>query len=312
MNAASPTTDSLLRFWQPRYWPLWIGLVVLRLLVLLPWPLQRLAGRGLGRLAWFVMPGRRAVAATNLRLCFPDLDAPGRARLLRQHFASLGMQLIEVGLTWWASAAMVRRLVQVEGLEHFDAATRDGKGAIVLSAHFAPVEFAARAVRLTRPQIAGLYRANRNPMVDAILRRARTHITPTLIPKESMRAMIRSLTRGTSVWYAADQSYRRQYSVLVPFCGEPAMTNAALTHIARIAGAPVVPLVAHRLPDGSGYRLRFEPPLEDFPTGDPTADALRVNAIIERWIREAPHEYYWIHRRFKGRPQGYPDPYASR
>jgi len=60
-----------------------------------------------------------------------------------------------------------------------------------------------------------------------------------------------------------------------------------------------------------GFLLLSRTALEDFPTGDPTADALRVNAIIERWIREAPHEYYWIHRRFKGRPQGYPDPYAS-
>ena len=124
--------------------------------------------------------------------------------------------------------------------------------------------------------------------------------------------MIRKLTQGVSVWYAADQSYRRGYSVLVPFFGEPAMTNAALTHIARISDAPVVPFVARRLADGSGYEIRIEPALENFPSGDMAADAERVNAIIEGWIRLAPHEYYWIHRRFKGRPEGFADPYARR
>lgn len=312
MNAApTPAADSLLHYWQPRYWPLWLGLALLRVLVLLPWPLLRLAGRGLGGLAWVALPSRRAVAAANLRLCFPGLDEHGRAALLRRHFASLGMQVVEIGLTWWASDAAVRRLVRLEGIEHLRDATREGRGAILLSAHLAPIEFASRRVALECPQVAGLYRPNRNPMVDALLRRARRHITPTLIPKESMRQMIRCLARGVSVWYAADQSYRRQYSVLVPFFGEPAMTNAALTHIARIGKAPVLPLVAHRTADGRGYVIRVEPPLADFPGADPGADALCVNGVIERWIREAPEEYYWIHRRFKGRPQGYPDPYGD-
>jgi KDO2-lipid IV(A) lauroyltransferase len=132
-----------------------------------------------------------------------------------------------------------------------------------------------------------------------------------LIPKESMRQMIRRLSQGVSVWYAPDQSYRRRYSVLIPFFGEPAMTNAALTHIARISGAPVVPFFARRLPKGKGYLVTIEPALTEFPTDDPEADARRVNALLERQIRVAPEAYYWIHRRFKGRPAGYPDPYAS-
>ncbi|MCC7257369.1 MAG: lipid A biosynthesis lauroyl acyltransferase [Gammaproteobacteria bacterium] len=311
MNTDPRHDDSLLQYWQPRYWPLWLAMGLLRLLVLLPYPVLRLAGRGFGALAWVALPSRRAVAAANLRLCFPELDDKARGRLLRRHFASLGTQVVEIGLTWWASDARVRRLTHLEGLEHLHEATRDGRGAILLSAHLAPIEFAGRRVALDHPQIAGMYRANRNPMADALLRRARLRITPTLIPKESMRAMIRCLARGVSVWYAADQSYRRQYSVLVPFFGEPAMTNAALTHIARIGKAPVVPFVAHRLPGGRGYTMRFEPALADFPSADPAADALRVNAILERWIREAPEEYYWIHRRFKGRGPDYPDPYGS-
>jgi KDO2-lipid IV(A) lauroyltransferase len=161
------------------------------------------------------------------------------------------------------------------------------------------------------PPAAALYRPNRNPMVNEILWRGRSRSAVDLIAKDSMRQLIRRLSQGISVWYAPDQSYRRSYSVLVPFFGEPAMTNAALSHIARISGAQVVPFFARRRPDGRGYVVAIEPALENFPSGDLKGDARRVNELLEARIRLAPDEYYWIHRRFKGRPAGFTDPYRA-
>ena len=309
MTASREAATPLWHFWQPRYWPFWLGLALLRVLVALPHPVRRVLGRGLGRIAYLVLPGRRAIADTNLRLCFPELSAAARADLLRRHFASLGMSVIELGMSWWAGDGEVRRLVRVEGIEHLQRATATGKGAIILSGHFGASEFAGRIMEGHRSQLAGLYRPNRNAMVDEFLRRGRSRTVAELIEKDNMRALIRRLSQGISVWYAPDQSYRRSYSVLVPFFGVPAMTNAALTHIARISGAPVVPFSSRRLPDGS-YVVSFEPALEDFPTGDLAADATRVNHLLETCIRRAPEEYYWIHRRFKKRP-GYEDPYRK-
>jgi KDO2-lipid IV(A) lauroyltransferase len=308
MTASADAAIPLWHFWQPRYWPVWLGLGVLRLLVWLPHPARRVAGRGLGKLAYRVLPGRRAIAATNLRLCFPELSDSGRHALLLRHFASLGMSVVELGMSWWASDEELRRLVRMEGLEHLQRATASGKGAIILSGHFGASEFAGRIVKGHFPQLAGLYRPNRNAMVDEFLRRGRSRSVLDLIAKDNVRALLRRLSQGISVWYAPDQSYRRSYSVLVPFFGVPAMTNAALTHLTRISGAPVVPFSSRRLPDGS-YVVTFEPALEGFPTGDLTVDATRVNALLESVIRRAPEEYYWIHRRFKGRPEEYPDPY---
>ena len=89
------------------------------------------------------------------------------------------------------------------------------------------------------------------------------------------------------------------------------MTNAALTHIARMTEAVVVPYFPRRLENGSGYVGEFLPALENFPSEDPAADALRVNKLLEEKIRLAPEQYYWVHRRFKDRPSPYPDPYAD-
>lgn len=311
MNSPVAHDPPLRSYWQPRFWPLWLGLGVLRVIACLPWRAQRACGRILGRGALALFRSRRRVAGINLRLCFPELSPAEIFALLARHFESLGMQVIEIGMLLWASDAKVRRLVRVEGLEHLQRARAAGKGAIALSGHFSCTEFASRALKIHQPRLAALYRRNRNPLLDAMLRRSRRRTVDDLVSKESMRQMIRRLKEGYTVWYAPDQSYRRRYSVLIPFFGEPAMTNGALTHIARISGAPVVPFTARRLPGAAGYVIAFEPALEGFPTGDVEADARRVNAWLEERIRIAPEQYYWVHRRFKGRPDGYPDPYAA-
>lgn len=301
----------LSRFWQPRFWPVWLGLGIFRMLTFLPYRAQLRLGRFFGRLGARALPKRRAVADANLRLCFPDMSASERSKLVTRHFESLGISFFELGLGWWASDRRLRQLVRIEGLEHLQEATRNGRGAILLSGHFATIELMGRALKLAMPQIAAMYRAHRNPLVDEMFRRGRARSVVDLIAKDSLRQLLRCLSGGISVWYAADQSYRRKWSVLVPFFGEPAMTNAALSHIARLSQSRVVPFFPQRMDDGSGYVLTLFPALEEFPSGDLEADARRVNALLEAQIRLAPEQYYWVHRRFKGRPEGYPDPYAQ-
>ena len=82
---------------------------------------------------------------------------------------------------------------------------------------------------------------------------------------------------------------------------------AAATDVLRAGGVFGIYPEGTRTRDG--YLVRIEPPLADFPGPDPVADAIRVNGIIERHVRLAPAEYFWIHRRFKGRPSPLPDPY---
>jgi KDO2-lipid IV(A) lauroyltransferase len=306
---SSDTPRPLSDFWQPRHWPVWLALASMRLLAFCSYRMQLAAGRWLGRVAGLLLRKRRHIAAVNLALCFPQLDAAERDALLRRHFESLGMTLVEHGLGWWASPATVDRLVEVRGAEHLRAAMAGGRGVVLVAGHFASLEITGRAFGTFFPAIAALYRSSRDPFIDEILKRLRHKSVPLLIPKQNMRAMVRALRQGIPVWYAPDQSYRRTMSALLPFCGEPAMTNTALSEIVRLGRAAVVPLLPRRLPDGRGYVLEIFPALDDFPGESPEADALRVNALIETQIREIPEQYYWIHRRFKDRPPPLPDPY---
>ena len=121
---------------------------------------------------------------------------------------------------------------------------------------------------------------------------------------------MRALARNEPAWFGPDQDFGRRHSVYVPLFGRRAATVTATARLARLTGAPVLPFVTRRLAGDAGYEVEVGAALEDFPSGDAERDAGRVNAVLEEAIRGDIAQYLWVHRRFKTRPQGEPDPYA--
>ena len=182
---------------------------------------------------------------------------------------------------------------------------------LLITAHFTTLEIGAHILALAHP-IRALYRPLRNPVFDHLMRQARRRRTEggEVIEREDLRALLRALREGAVVWYAPDQDHGVHHGVFAPFFGVPAATVTAASRIARRSGALAIPYHPERTSEGH-YRLIVEPPLEGFPGPDPAADAARLNALFERWIRRVPEQYLWTHRRFKTRPAGEPDPYRE-
>ena len=298
------------RLLAPRYWPTWAGIGLLRLLALLPYAWVIALGGLLGRLLRLVARRFVRIARRNLELCFPELDARARERLLDRHFASLGIALLETPLAWWGSPVRLARLVRLEGREHVEAALARGRGAIVLTAHFTTMELAGRALASSLTRIGFLYRPTHNEALSYALERFRTGYGGHPIPRDDIRAFIGALRNNECVWYAPDQSYRKKGAEMVRLFGIPAATNTLTSRLARTTGAPVLPYFLHRLPGTQGYRAVIHPPLENFPTDDAVADTERFNHLIEAQVRLVPEQYLWIHRRFKGLTGDYPDYYG--
>jgi len=297
------------RLFAPRYWPTWAGIGLLWLLSLLPFAWMVAIGTCLGRLLRLVARRFVRIARRNLELCFPQLDARAREQLLRRHFASLGIALLETPLAWWSSPQRMRRLTQVEGLEHLEAARTRGRGVILLTAHFTTMELAGRVLsEITR--VGFLYRPTSNAVLAWALERFRTGYGGHPIPRDDIRAFIGALRNKECVWYAPDQSYRKKGAQMVRLFGIPAATNTLTSRLARTTGAPVLPYFLQRLPGTAGYRAVIHPPLENFPSEDAVADTERFNHIIEAQVRLVPEQYLWIHRRFKGLSEDYPDYYG--
>ncbi|MBS0582240.1 MAG: LpxL/LpxP family Kdo(2)-lipid IV(A) lauroyl/palmitoleoyl acyltransferase [Proteobacteria bacterium] len=292
-----------------RHWPSWLGVGVMKLVALLPYRARDLLGRTLGLLTRHLPGGRRRVAQRNLEVCFPELSADQRERLLRATLADLGFMLVEFAFAWMGSErALARVPCTIEGLEHLDACRREGRGALLVGAHFSHLELCARLVS-QRIRIAGMYRVMDNPVFEREVLRARLRYAEAMYTKDELLATVKYLRRGGALWYAPDQDMRGKDAVFVPFFGIEAATITATHHLARLSGAAVIPFFHRRLAGGRGYVLRLEAPLENFPSADATADTARVNAQIERMVREAPEQYLWVHKRFKSRPPGQPPIY---
>lgn len=295
---------------SPRYWPIWVGMALLRILVVLPHRAGLHVGRLIGRLAHRFGGSRRAVVRRNLALCFPELTHMERKALAKRHFEALGMSLIEMGIGRWSSDRKIRRLMSIEGLEHFRAAVADGRGIILLSAHFTTLEASGRILAFESPPFDAVYRKNRSDFITELQRTGREVSAEATIEKRDIKRMVKSLRSGRPVWYAPDQSFDRKGSVIVEFFGVPCMHTTATSSLARLGKAVVLPYFPRRLENGR-YVMSIGPRLEDFPGEDPVADTERYIRVLESHIRRCPEQYFWIHRKFKNLPPEYPDYYAD-
>jgi KDO2-lipid IV(A) lauroyltransferase len=296
------------KLWLPQYWPMWIGLGLFRLASrgLAPEEKRRIA-RGLGSLFFRAIRLRRHIVLVNLRLCFPEKSEKEIRALALAHYEALALGLFEVCTGWWARDEDLppHRII---GLEHLDAAVARGHGALLLTAHFTTLEICGRLL-IDAYGMGGLYRDPNNPVLAHIMRGQRERQMTIAVHFDDLKGLVRALRAGHSIWYAPDQGKRTPGSEILPFFGVPAITNTATSKIAKMTGTSVVPFFGRREPDGS-YTLTIHPALENFPTEDATADAIRINRLLEEGIRLAPEQYFWIHKRFKARGPGYPDVYA--
>lgn len=293
----------------PRHWPAWLALGLLRLCALLPFGVQLACGHALGWLAFRLLRSQCRITRRNLELALPELNAAERDSLARRHFQSLGIALFETANGWWRSDGWIRTHSTLEGLEHLESALADGRGALLLGAHFTTTETAVRALAVRMP-LNVMYRPSKNALLAEFLRRNRGRRVRRAIPRDDIRTLVRALAANESVWYAPDQSYRKKGAQMVRLFGISAATNTATSRLARMTGAAVLPYFVERLPGTGGYRAVIEAPLENFPGTSAVHDSERINARIEHWAHRVPEQYLWVHRRFKSVEPGDPDPYS--
>jgi lipid A ethanolaminephosphotransferase len=307
-TAARPPSPYLAQFLAPRYWPTWLFVGWLRLTAALPWATAIAIHRLIGRALWQLLPRRRLVVLRNLEICFPELEPRARRALARRNFENVAISVAEIAVAWFGARLPP---VRVEGRSHLEAALAQGNGVILFSGHFTTLELTAQFVKPLTPSFAFMFRTRSNPLLDALQTRGRRRTAHLSFANSDSRAMLRALRDNAVVWYAPDQAHGGAGAELLPFFGEPAMTNTATTRLARLSGAAVLPFQFRRLDDGSGYLVRFEQPVADVPSDDATADTQRLTGILEGFVRACPEQYLWTHRRFRGRGTRLPDVYAS-
>ena len=297
------------RFFHPRNWTAWFALAIVGLCVLLPRSASAFIGARLGDAFRKYSKKRRNIVDVNLRLCFPAMSAKERDRMSLAHFRIYGQCLLDMGLVWWARKKFLDSYIKIEGLEHYQAALDSSRNVILLTGHFNALDIAGPAISRHHPQV-GLIKPISNDVIDYMMARGRRRFNGRVYLRDrGMRAIVKAINAGYGFYYLPDEDHGPEKSVFVPFLATESATITALSKLAKITNAAVLPTSARRVSAKEGYRIVIHPALENFPGEDPEADAARMNTELARMVAEAPEQYMWTFKFFRTRPDGAPPPY---
>ena len=274
-----------------------------------PWPLARRLGAATGAVFHRLLSRRRRIAAVNLALCFPDRSEAWRRRTERATFRNVGVMIAEIARAWCRRRAGSLPAHRIEGLEHLLEARRGCQPVLLVTGHFTCMELAGRLVG-ERVSAAAVYRPLGNERLEQWQNRCRRRYAVAMISKRDVRGMLRHLRCGGLLWYAPDQDPGPERGAFVPFFGRCTATAIATWRLARLTGAAVLPMWPRREADGS-YTVRIDAALPGSEDATPDRLLAAFNAGIEAAVRQAPEQYFWLHRRFKTRPGGEASPYAA-
>ena len=263
-------------------------------------------GRSVGSLLFHW--GRKRVTLINLELCFPSMEDDEREKIGRGVFQNLARATLELGHLWYSPVDDALANIKLVDKHHFDL-WRGKAPVIVLAPHFVGLDMGGTRFSQEYPEAFSMYSAQKNKVFDQALRRARQRFSnATLITRQQgLRPVLKALKEKRAFYYLPDMDFGAKDAVFVDFFGVKTATVTAMSRLAQISGAKIIPLVTRQTVDG--YEARFYPAWEDFPTDSPEADARRLNAFIEERVVEMPDQYFWVHKRFKTRPPGEPSPY---
>jgi len=281
-----------------------VAFALLWLIRLLPMALIGALAWLLGSIAYLLAGDRRRVGMINLRAAMPELSDAQRKRMIRANFRYMMRLALEYGVVWWSSAARLRRLVTIKNLHHVTDLRAQGQDVIIFYPHFVGFEMCVYALNQFIPLVS-VYSQQKNDVMDRQIYQGRQRYNNAYIVsrQEGLRPIIKAMRKDHAPFlYLPDQDYGARDSIFVKFFGIDTATITGLSRISQLARAKVVPAIARRV--GNRCELEFYPPWDNFPSDDVVADTQRMNTFLEQRIREVPEQYFWLHKRFKTRPEG--------
>jgi KDO2-lipid IV(A) lauroyltransferase len=275
----------------------WAARAALSLFAMLPLDAASALGGWFGRSFGRHFPVHRK-AMRNLARAMPELTPERQAATLAAMWDNLGRVVAE-----YAHLADIREGNRLElvGGEYVDAVRDSGKPAIFFSAHYGNWELMSLVATMRGIPVVHVYRAANNPLTEEMLRELRKPVGGRHVPKgmQAARELLKAMKHNESLGMLVDQKLNN--GIAVPFFGRDAMTAPAIADLALRSGAPVIPAHVERL-GGAHFRVVVEPPILLEDTGDRDRDIynglLLINQTIERWIREHPDHWFWVHQRW--------------
>lgn len=267
-------------------------------------------GGQLGRLGHAPFGIRRQVVEKQIAAAFPEWTPDQVRRTAREAYENLGRTSVETAILARYGPETVLDLVdEPASWPVLERALARGNGVILVSGHLGNWELSGAYLGARGLEVEVVARQQENPLFDSWLTRTRSRLGMKVIyDGDAVRRVPRALRANAAVGLIMDQGAAGMASTWVPFFGRLAKTPRGPATFALRMGSPIVFLAALRKPDG-----RFTVDFEEIPvhsTGDRDADIDRIvgeyTAVLEKWVRRAPGQYFWHHRRWKHQQPGTP------
>jgi len=270
------------------------------LLGLLSLPLAFAIGQMGGVIAWLVLPQYRRLALRNVRIAFGgELSEKQMRRIVRRHFRQLGANLLcSVKFPRMPMEKILQR-VRIEHLEYIENCFRKKRPVVLFLSHIGSWEFCTRLFPhfLRGHRTATIYQRIRNPHIDRHVREVRSRFGLEVFERgEGFGKAIELLRDGGGVGILMDQ-HAGDGGLWTPFFGRLASTTPLPALLARRTHAALIGFAVHT--DGfARWRAIAGPPIEG--TGESIEKlTARGNDIVEKQVRRAPEDWFWVHNRWK-------------
>ena len=278
------------------------GIAFMKVLAVFPLPVTRALGVLLGGVLYVLVVPRRRVVQANFALCFPEWSAAERRQHSKLMFVHFAQAWLDRAWLWHAPEKWVARRVTLRGaLDELDGTAPT----VFFLPHFVGLDAAWAGVALRVHRLSTtIYTDQSNKLVDQWILQGRQRFGKLRLfgRAEGVKPIVTALREGQPLYLLPDMDFGPDDSVFVPFYGVPTATVTSLSRFARLGRAKVVPLLPRLTSDG--YEVEVLPAWRDFPTDDPVADTALMNQHLQDYIATMPTQYYWVHKRFKTRPEG--------
>ena len=299
---------------KPKNWGVWIVIGIINLGSRLPFFAQKYVSISLGFIIKPFLRSRNAIATENLKIAFPDYTDQQIKKIVNKSYRSMVLSGAEIATSWFASKKRFSKIEfewEESSLETFKK-HHANTNLILLGFHFHCMEIIGRYLGENFSPITVMYQKNTNELIEDLIKKYREKNLERCIDSKNFIAVIRSLKKGNTMWYAPDQDFGLERSglensVFVPFFGKLCSTLTVTPWLAEKTKSTVLPIYYVREKCLKKYKIVVAEPIEF--TGDTYHDAKITNEFLENAVIKYPEQYLWQHRRFRTRPNGEPQIY---
>lgn len=296
---------------HPRYWPVWLGLLLVALVAFLPHRVRDALAGKVGRAVGRVAKSQRRRAAINLSYCFPELSDAEREVLIDKTFATAAQVMLAMAELALRSKSFLDSRTRFIGFEHVEQVKASGRNIIFMVPHAWAIDFPGIIMASKGMPIAAMFNPHRNPLVDWIWNSVRLRFGGRLHTRQDgIKAFLSSVRQGYCGYYLPDQDHGAEKSEFVDFFATYKATLPGLGKMMKVCNAAVIPLFPVYNSQEGMFEMHIRPPMDDLQDAEPAVAARRMNEEIEILVKPNPEQYIWILKLLKTRREGEIEPYS--